>query len=150
MKVTFNYGIRTYSGTIDEITFGSYRKDSVCIARKYVIPRTTENNTQMGNILKNLATVYAAVASDYKEELKMYAVKNEQNIPAGQLAPNTFAIWVKMMFRFSELNVGHIDLSSVTYNDLQTVGEDILSISLAVQNGYLADVPGSETFTSNM
>lgn len=150
MKVKFNYGIRTYSGTLDEMTFGSYRKDSVCIARKYVVPRITENNTQMGSIMKNLATVYGEVSSGYKEELKLYTAKNVVNVPSGQLAPNTFAIWIKMMFIFSELNEGHIDLATVAYSDLQTVGEDILSISVAVQNGYLADVPGSETLTSNM
>ncbi len=38
MKVKFKYGIQTYSGTVDEMTFGSYRKGTLCIGRKYVIP----------------------------------------------------------------------------------------------------------------
>jgi len=150
MKAKFKYGIGTYSGTIDEITFGSYRKDTVCIARKYVVPRLTENNTSMGAKLKNLATVWQSVSSGYKEEMKIYAAKNIINVPKGQLPPTSFSIWVRMMFLFSELNAGHIDLATVTYSDLQTVAEDILSISVAVENGFLAEVPGCETLTSNM
>ena len=42
MKVKLKYGIATYSGTIDEITFGSYKDDTLCIARKWVMPRLTD------------------------------------------------------------------------------------------------------------
>jgi len=150
MKVKFNYGIRTYSGTLDEITFGSYFKDSVCIARKYVTPRPTTNNALFGTTAKNLATVYGDLSVGYLDELKTYAQKNQANTPKGKLPPTAYAIWVKMMFLFSELGEGHIDLSTITYSDLQTVGEDILNIAAAVENGYLASVPGADALTSNM
>ena len=150
MKAKFKYGIATYSGTIDEITFGSYRKDTVCIARKYVIPRLTEHNTQMGSQLKNLATVWADVSSGYKDELKIYAAKNLANTPKGKLPPTSFSIWVQMLYLFSELDGGHIDLATLAYSDLATVGEDILSIASAVENGYLASVPGADSMITNM
>jgi len=150
MKVKFNYGIRTYSGTIDEMTYGSYRHNSVCIGRKHVIPRLTEHNTQMGSTMKNLATVYADVSSGYKDELKLYAAKNAANVPAGTLPPTGYAIWVRMMFLFSKLGSGHIDLATLAYSDLATVGEDILSIATAVENGYLASVPGADSLITNM
>lgn len=150
MKVKFNYGIRTYSGTLDEMTFGSYRKNSVCIARKYVQPRLTDQNTLMGATLKNLASVYADLSAGYLDELKIYAQKNEINTPKGKVPPTAFAIWVKMMFLFSELDEGHIDLKTITYTDLTTVGEDILSIATSVENGYLAKVPGADALTANM
>ena len=150
MKTKFKYGIATYSGTIDEITFGSYRDDTVCIARKYVIPRLTANNTLMGATLKNLATVWSDVSVGYKDEMKIYAAKNVVNIPKGKLPPTSFSIWVKMLYLFSELGEGHIDLSTITYSDLQTVGEDILNIAVAVENGYLENVDGADELTSNM
>jgi hypothetical protein len=150
MKTKFKYGIATYSGTIDEITFGSYRDDTVCIARKYVIPRLTANNTLMGATLKNLATVWSDVSVGYKDEMKIYAARNVVNIPKGKLPPTSFSIWVKMLYLFSELGEGHIDLSTVTYSDLQTVGEDILNIAVAVENGYLENVDGADELTSNM
>lgn len=150
MKTKFKYGIATYSGTIDEITFGSYRKDTVCIARKYVVPRLTANNTLMGTTLKNLAAVWSDVSVGYKDELKIYAGKNVVNTPKGKLPPTAFSIWVKMLFLFHELDEGHIDLSTITYTDLLTVGDDIINIAAAVENGYLAKVDGADELTSNM
>jgi len=150
MKVKFKYGIQTYSGTVDEMVFGSYRKGTLCIGRKYVMPRLTENNTQKGTIMKNLASVWADVSSGYKDEMKTYALRNAVNIPKNMLPPTSFSIWLKMMFLFSELDSGHIDLSTVTYTDLQTVGEDILSIAVAVENDYLASVAGADELITNM
>jgi hypothetical protein len=55
MKVKFKYGIRTYSGTIDEMTYGSYRKGKVCIGRQWVLPKPTEQNTEIGAVATNLS-----------------------------------------------------------------------------------------------
>jgi hypothetical protein len=150
MKVKFKYGIQTYSGTVDEMTFGSYRDGTLCIGRKYVIPALTENNTQKGTIMKNLATVWAEVSSGYKDEMKTYAGRNAVNVPKDMLPPTSFSIWVRMLFLFSKLDSGHIDLSTVTYSDLQTLGEDILSIAVAVENDYLASVAGADELITNM
>ena len=50
MKVKFKYGIQTYSGTIDEMVYGSYRDDKLCIGREYVYPTPErENNALLGN-----------------------------------------------------------------------------------------------------
>ncbi|MCK9310485.1 MAG: hypothetical protein M0P99_09445, partial [Candidatus Cloacimonetes bacterium] len=120
MKVQFKYGIKTYSGTADDMTYGSYRDGDVCIGRKYKSPRITTQNTTMGAKLKNLANVYGDISSDYKNDLKAYAIKHEKLVTRDKLAPNAFAIFVKMMFLFSKLDEGHIDLSTLTYSDLQT------------------------------
>jgi len=150
MKVKFKYGIQTYSGTVDEMVFGSYRNGTLCIGRKYVYPTITENNTSKGTIMKNLATVWADVSSGYKDEMKTYAQRNVVNLAKGMLPPTSFSIWVKMLFLFSKLDSGHIDLSTVTYTDIQTVGEDILSIAVAVENDYLAPVAGADELITNM
>ena len=150
MKVKLKYGIRTYSGTLDELTFGSYFQDRVCIARKYVVPRLTDQNSLMGNKMKNLAVIYADVSDSYKLELKQYALLNAVNVPKEKLLPNAYALWVKMMFKFAKADPEHIDLTTLTYSDLQTMGDDILSIASAVVNGYMANVPGAETLTANM
>jgi hypothetical protein len=150
MKVQFKYGIKTYSGTADEMTYGSYRKGSLCIGRKYVMPRTTAQNTSMGAKIKNLADVFGDCSSDYKDDLKVYAGKYEALVPKDKLAPSSFAIFVKMMFLFSKLDSEHIDLATVTYSDLQTLGGDIASIADAVDNGYLPNVPGADELTATM
>ena len=70
MKVNFKYGIKTYSGTMDEVTYGSYRKNTICIGRKYVKPRLTDQNALVGGKMKNLAIIYNDVSESYKQELK--------------------------------------------------------------------------------
>jgi len=150
MKVNFKYGIRTYSGSMDEMTYGSYRKNTICIGRKKVIPRITENNTLIGSKTKNLAAIYASISGNYKQELKQYAQLNIVNVPKGNMPPNGFALWVKMMFKFEKSDPEHIDLTTLTYTDLQTVGDSIISIASAVTNGFLAKVPGADTLTANM
>ncbi|HNZ88681.1 MAG: hypothetical protein QM209_06340 [Candidatus Cloacimonadota bacterium] len=150
MKVNFKYGIKTYSGTMDEVTYGSYRKNTICIGRKYVKPRLTDQNALVGGKMKNLAIIYNDVSESYKQELKQYALLNEVNVPKGKLLPNAYALWVKMMFKFADADAEHIDLTTLTYSDLQTVGDEILSISSAVENGYMDNVPGADKLTANM
>ncbi|MDY0126584.1 MAG: hypothetical protein RBR69_00410 [Candidatus Cloacimonadaceae bacterium] len=150
MKVKFKFGIKTYSGTVDEMTFGAYRNGSLCIGRKFVTPKLTANNTLMGETMKNLATVYGALSSGYKDDLKAYALANVVNVPKSKLPPTSFSIFIRMMYLFSDLDDGHVDLSTITYSDLQTVGTDIGNIAAAVTNGYLANVVGAEDLTSNM
>ncbi|MDD2230218.1 MAG: hypothetical protein PHY48_12495 [Candidatus Cloacimonetes bacterium] len=150
MKVQFKYGIKTYSGTADDMTYGSYRDGNVCIGRKYVSPRITTQNTSMGAKLKNLADIYGDVNVGYKTDLKAYAGKYEAHVPKHKLAPTAFAIFVKMMFLFTKLDEGHIDLATLTYADLQTVGTDIASIADAVDNGYLPSVTGADLLVASM
>lgn len=150
MKVTFKYGIKTYSGTVDEMTYGSYNDGGVCIGRKHVTPNITANNTLRGTIMKNLGAIYGSLSSSYKDDLKVYAQKHAALVPADKIAPTTFAIWMRMMYLFSELDSGHVDLATVTYTDLQTVGADIASIAEAVVNGYLPEVSGADSLTATM
>ncbi|MDD4223400.1 MAG: hypothetical protein PHD87_02305, partial [Candidatus Cloacimonetes bacterium] len=66
MKVKFKYGIATYSGTIDEMVYGSYRDDKLCIGREYVYPRLTEYNAAIGGAGANLAILWASGSAEYK------------------------------------------------------------------------------------
>ncbi|MDD2507207.1 MAG: hypothetical protein PHQ78_07860, partial [Candidatus Cloacimonetes bacterium] len=68
MKATLKYGIASYSGTIDDITFASYKNGAVCIARKYVMPTLTDNNATMGAVTKNLSEIYGNCSEDYKSD----------------------------------------------------------------------------------
>jgi hypothetical protein len=151
MKTKLKYGIATYSGTIDEITFGSYKNDTVCIARKYVKPRLTENNTLMGDIAKNLSTIYAECSELYKSDLRTYAdLYGKQKSEPGKLAPNGYSLFIKMMFAFAEANEASITLDTITFNDIQSLFSDITSVALAVESGYLPNLNGAELLTATM
>jgi len=148
MKVKLKYGISTYSGTIDEITFSSYRNGTICIARKWVMPRLTDQNGRLGEIAQNLSELYGEISAGFKADLKRYAeLYGQQKADKTKLIPSAYAQFMKLMYAFAEGNGGSIDLSSITYNDIQTLFADIADMKTAIESGYLPDVKGSDELT---
>jgi len=151
MKTTFKYGISAYSGTIDEITFGSYKNGTVCIARKYVKPRLTENNTLLGEIAKNLSEIYSQCSEEYKSDLRTYAYTyGKEKSPRQTLAPNGYSMFTKMMFTFAEANVASVSLDTITFSDIQSLYPEISSVASAVDSDYLPSVSGADLLTESM
>ncbi|HOV16299.1 MAG TPA: hypothetical protein PLF50_02200 [Candidatus Cloacimonadota bacterium] len=151
MKVKFKYGIKTYSGTVDGMTYGSYRKGNLCIGREYVYPTLTDNNHQKGAIVKNLAKVYSEVSSDYLADLKTYGVRNgKENVPRNQLIPTSFSLWLKMMFAWGASDPTHIDLATVTLADIVALDAEVYTIAQAVEAGFLPMVTMYEDLTSSI
>jgi hypothetical protein len=151
MKVKLKYGISTYSGTIDEITFGSYKDGTICIARKWVMPSATEYNENMSNIAKNLSLLYAGVSSGYKADLKTYSILyGQQKADRKKLNPSSYALFVKMMYAFAESSGEGADLTSITLSDIQTLFMDISTIAAAVDAGYLPAVDGADALTETI
>ncbi|PKN78108.1 MAG: hypothetical protein CVU48_09430 [Candidatus Cloacimonetes bacterium HGW-Cloacimonetes-1] len=151
MKVKFNFGIKTYSGTVDEMVYGAYRKGNICIGRKYVTPALTEQNTAIGSIMKNLSAVYKEADPDYKGNLKTYSVLNsQQNVPKNMLAPTAYAIFVKMMFAWQKTSPETIDLAVVTVEDIVSQPAPVINVYGAIEAGYLHDVSGSESLVDDI
>ena len=151
MKTKFKYGISAYSGTIDEITFASYKNGAICIARKYVVPKRTDNNAELGSVGKNLAIIYGECSAAYKSDLRTYADLYGREITGSkQIAPNSYAIFVKMFYAFATANVGNVDLKSLSYGDLATLFPEITDIAVCVDEGFLPYVSGSALLTESM
>jgi len=141
MKVKFKYGIRTYSGTVDEMVYGSYRGGRLCIARQWVYPRLTDNNTLLGGIGKNLAALWAEVSADYKADLKTYSQRHgTENVPKTQLVPNAYSLFIKMMYAWRDDDPEHVDLGTITGDDVDTIGANIATVKNCIDNGYLAKI----------
>jgi hypothetical protein len=151
MKAQLKYGIAAYSGTIDEITFASYKNGAVCIARKYVVPTLTEHNTRMGDIAKNLSALYADCSEGYKSDLRTYAdIYGKEKSPRKRLNPNAYSLFVKMMYGFAEISGESVDLASITYNDIQTLFVDLTDLASSIEAGYLPKVSNYELLDSAM
>ena len=142
MKVIFKYGISTYSGTIDQMVYGSYRDGKLCIGREYVYPRLTEYNELLGSIAKNLSTLYAAASVDYKADLKTYCQRNgSENVPKTKLPPTAYAIFIKLMYAWQKSDPEHVDLASLTESDIGTLGQGIVdTLKSAIDSDLLASV----------
>ncbi len=151
MKVKFKYGIRTYSGTLDEMTYGSYRKHSLCIGRKHVKPALTVQNDIMGAITKNLHAIYLDASTGYKADLKAYAKQNgKENVKNTQMPPNSYALFIKMMYAWQEDSGGTVDLSSITLEDIQSTNAAVGTVADAIDAGYLKPVTNYDIFFADI
>ena len=141
MKVRFKYGIATYSGTIDEMVYGSYRDHKLCIGREYVYPTLNANNELFGTVAANLSALYASASQDYKDDLKLYAQRNgSQNVPKTKLPPTAYALFIKAMYWWQDDDPTHVDLSSVTAEDVDTLGSKISTVKNCIDNGALDSI----------
>ncbi len=144
MKVKFKFGIRTYSGTIDGMTYGSYRDDKLCIGREWVIPTPTAQNTEVGSVGANLAVLWAAASNEYKADFKTYSGKYAtEKVPDTQLGPTGYALFNKAMWAWAEDEGPTVDLKTVTIEDIGTLGGKVASVAACATNGYLPAVTGS-------
>jgi len=151
MKVIFKYGIKTYSGTIDDMVYGSFRKDELCIGRAYVYPTITADNHLKGAIMKNLASVYHNVSPTYLQNLKTYALRNgQENVPKTKLIPSCFSMFLVMMFAWFKSDPEHVDLSTVTVADIVALDADVQTIASAVTAGFLPHISNSADLTSGI
>lgn len=151
MKVKLKYGFSAYSGTIDEMTFSSHKHGALCIGRKYVKPRFTESNQNMGKASQNLSKIYSQCTSAFKQDLRTYAaLYGSQKGTAQKLNPNGYSHFIRMMYAFAKANAGSVGLDTITLGDLRTLFEDITSVASAVENGFLPKVKGFEALTANM
>ena len=151
MKVVFKYGIKTYSGTIDQMVYGSYRDDNLCIGREYVYPTITTNNHEKGVALKNLATVFHAANANYIADLKLYCIRNgQENVPKTQLIPTAFSIFLKMMYAWYASDPTHVDLSTVQISDIVALDADVRTLARAVNAGFLPNITDATDLTNDI
>jgi len=151
MKVYFKYGIKTYSGTVNGMTYGSYRKGNLCIGREYVYPNLTDNNFSMGAIMKNLAGVYHNASPDYVLDLKTYAERNgSENVSKTQLIPTAFSLFIKMMFAWYDSDPEHVELSTVTIGDIIALDADVKTIARAVEADFLPLISVYDDLTNSI
>lgn len=151
MKVKFKYGIKCYTGTVDGMTYGAYKKGNLCIGRTYVYPTLTENNHNKGKIATNLAGVYNAAAETYIADLKLYALRNgQENVPKDRCVPTSFSLFMKMMYGWYDSDPTHVDLETVTVADIVSGDADVRNISRAVEAGFLPAISVWEDLNHNI
>jgi hypothetical protein len=148
MKVKFKYGINTYSGTLDQMVYGSYRDGNLCIGRQYVYPTLTAHNTALGSIVKNLAGIWAGATALFKADLKTYAGRYANEvIPKSQGAPSCYALFLKMMHAWADSDA-NIDLATLTAEDITASGTVMNTVKNCVDSGFLPAVSNYATLTA--
>lgn len=155
MKVTFKYGIGSFSGTVENATYWATARKTASIMRRWVMPTATDQNTELGTIATNLASIWAQVTPEYIGDMKTYCRKyfSENTNPEDPFASrtSTYAMWVKMMYAFGKANDGTVDLKTITMSDIKSLYENELeNISAQITEGYLSNVSESATLVATM
>ena len=155
MKVSFNYGISTYSGTEDRMVYQSWFHNRLCMGRKFVYPTLNENHHHLGAIGKNLRSVYKTANAAYTDDFKEYALRNKQQNTSRYLEflhpmPGPMALFVEMMFAWQKTDPTHIDLTAITVADIVTRDADVRTVKRAVDASYLLVVNPYNDLTSDI
>lgn len=152
MKAKFQYGIKSYSGTLDGINYANYAKSGVVIGRMVPENRTiTAANVSMGAKMIKISNLYEATTVLYKEDLLAYSKKMYRLKPFRKnIAGNGYSVFVKMIWAASKAPDNPLDIMSLTVDDLE-VGSysQIETVKAAVENGYLPKVKDYELFENS-
>lgn len=151
MKVTFKCNIGSYSGTLNDMTYGSYRDGSVCIGRKWVQPAPTAQQASLGSAAKNLSALYKSASAGYKADLKSYAGKyGKERVSGRNLPPNAYAIFIRMMYDYRSTDAEHINLETIDKATLTGMNAPVMSVKDAIDAGLLPSVSDAGTLIAEM
>lgn len=153
MKVKFDYGIASMSGTLNKGVFYMSKLRNFGIMRVWVKPTETAQNALLGSIAKNLAILYHGAAPGYLQNLRDYAAAYYSTQPSGDLmdpARGAFAIYMKLMWAWQASDPEHVELTSITSEDIETIGINVLTIKSSVENNYIPSVPNFNDYDTPM
>ena len=147
MKITFEWPFKTFSGTLQEMTYMSCRHDNLCLGRGWTKPEATDNNARLGRVAQNLKSIWESAKPAYKEDLKLYAKRfTAQRLKPGKLPPTAFGLFLGMMYAWQRSSAEQVDLSTVTVIDIVKLDAPVLSVARAVQAQLLVPVKGYTQF----
>jgi len=151
MKVHFKWGIATYSGTRDEMTFESYREHHICIGRKWFIPTPNLQTAKIPAVAKNLRVVWKTANQAYKDDYTTYATRNKkQNYRLDEFPPTAFVLFVHAMYAWFDTDPTHIDLTAITVADIVTRDADVRTVTRSIEAGFLFLVHPDADLTSDI
>lgn len=151
MKVKFNFGIGAFSGTIKEGVYKMCKGNTSSIMRLWVKPRRTVQNDLIGAVGANLGNLWKNDASaGYKADMKEYAQRYYgENIDPNGFDPSrsTYGFFTKAMWNWQADDPEHVDLSTVTGADVDSLGTKIASVKACIDNGMLPSITNFSDLT---
>jgi len=154
MKVTFKYGIGTFQGKIDNSVFWPQKSGLASVMRKFTYPTLTSQNETIGLIGKNLALIWSQILSGWKADISTYAQRYYTQYGSEDMfdpARSPYAFYTKVMWNWYKDDPDHIDLSTLTMEDIIATGTDkIDTVMTCIENGYLRSIDMYEDLISSM
>lgn len=151
-KVIFAPTISYMSGKIGSGVYMVTAKSGMSYMRNYVYPKLTDLNHAKGKAMANFANLWKnEMSAAYREDIEQYAVEyhalSNYGNPRSDRAYSPFAIFVKLLYKLCETDPVHIDMSTVTLSDLNTVLPGNDTLQGAANNGFLPLTPNCDNYT---
>ena len=144
MKVTFKYGIGTFQGKIDNSVFWPQKSGLASVMRKFTYPTLTIQNETIGLIGKNLSLIWSQILSGWKADIRTYARRYYTQYGSEDMfdpARSPYAFFTKVMWNWYKDDPDHIDLSTITMEDIIATGTDKIDcVMTCIKNGYLKSI----------
>ena len=145
MRIRFKWPYQTYSGTMGETTFMSYRNGHLCLGRRWVKPEESINNSRLSKITQNLKSIWKDTSPLFKADVKEYAgLYKKQRLKSGIFPSGAFAVFLRLMYTYRKTNPGQIDLSTLALSDLVAADASVCTIAGSVRAQLLPPVRGWE------
>jgi hypothetical protein len=140
MKVKFKYGIKSYSGTLDDLVYANYKKCNMVIGRRLVEREDTDQNRIIGNGGVKISSIYKLLREEYKQDLAKYAKRRgELESSQGKLVANRFMVFVKLCYAACQGMNHSSDVASLSLDDF-SISVGLMNVKSAIEAGYLEEI----------
>ncbi len=148
MKADYTRAIRTIGGKVGSFVHIKLKDGNKAVIRRYVKPKTTENNHRFGSAMKNMADIWKSCSAGFKNDLSIYTVKSKERYSSEEIPPHTnFAYFIRFLYNFRNKNP-EIDLTTMTKEALETAGIPV-NVSDIIDQGFLPAIPEAANLTDN-
>ncbi len=148
MKAKYTYLRRTITGKIDNFVHLQWKDGNKAVIRRYVKPKSTENNHKLSSIMKNSAALWKLCSSGFRDDLKIYANERNDYYSAQDIpAPNNFSHFLRFLYNFADENP-EIDLKTITKAELETAGIPTKVKDIVAQS-FLPPIPDASELINN-
>ena len=146
MKVVYTKSIKSIGGRLGKFVLTRKMTGDKAVVRRYVSPILTENNHNIGNVVRNMSALWKTCSEGFKRDLKTYTIIRKDHYSGDEIAAHTnFAHFIRIMYRFKVANP-EIELKTVTKEGLETAGIPT-TVADIVKEGLLEPISGADALT---
>lgn len=140
-KVIYSSLVSGIAGKVEDIVYYRSNNHYFGYIRSYQYPRITGNNVSFGEKVKAIGKFWGETSPGFRDEIEKYT-NLYRNLPPDlhdlrEKANSPTAIFVKIMFDFEDRHKDHVDLVSITPDDIIDLYPEIMNMKAIIANGYL-------------
>ena len=140
-KVIYSSLVAGIAGKVEDIVYYRSHNNYFGYIRSYIYPRITGHNIRFGEKVKAIGKFWGETSPGFRDEIEKYT-NLYRNLPPDlqdlkEKANSPTALFIKIMFNFEDRHKEHVDLVSITPDDIIDLYPEIMSMRAIIANGYI-------------